>query len=191
MHGRVAPRDEGIIGEVDVVALAPDGDDLVTGAEDQARLTTREDLRQDDPARALRGCIEIGALRVGERRLLGRGDLDLEELLTDELQASVAAHSTMKYHAVGTGNTAEAIGDTALVTEVETRATGTQAENAANIYETVGTITATGARAIVEHGVFSASSVGTLLDRTVFSVVNLATNDSIQTTYRLTLTSGG
>ena len=112
------------------------------------------------------------------------------QLLTDELQASAAAHSTLKYHGVGTGNTAEAIGDTTLVTEVETRANGTQAENAANIYESVGTITATGARAIVEHGVFSASSAGTLLDRTVFSVVNLATNDSIQCTYRLTLTAG-
>ncbi len=112
------------------------------------------------------------------------------QLLTDELQASVAAHSTLRYHAVGTGNTAEAVGDTTLVTEVETRTSGTQAENAANIYESVGTITATGARAIVEHGVFSASSAGTLLDRTVFSVVNLATNDSIQCTYRLTLTAG-
>ena len=113
------------------------------------------------------------------------------QLLTDELQASVAAHSTLKYHGVGTGNTAEAVGDTALVTEVETRANGTQAENAANIYESVGTITATGARAIVEHGVFSASSAGTLLDRTVFSVVNLASGDSLMATYRLTLTSGG
>jgi hypothetical protein len=113
------------------------------------------------------------------------------QLLTDELQASVAAHSTLRYHGVGTGNTAEAVGDTTLVTEVESRVSGTQAENAANIYESVGTVTATGARAIVEHGVFSASSAGTLLDRTVFSVVNLATNDSIQCTYRLTLTAGG
>ena len=102
----------------------------------------------------------------------------------------MAAHSTLRYHAVGTGNTAEAVGDTTLVTEVETRTSGTQAENAASIYESVGTITATGARAIVEHGVFSASSAGTLLDRTVFSVLNLETNDSIQCTYRLTLTAG-
>jgi hypothetical protein len=112
------------------------------------------------------------------------------QLLTDELQASVAAHSTLRYHAVGTGNTAEAVGDTALVTEVETRANGTQAENAANIYESVGTVTATASRAIVEHGVLSASTAGTLLDRTVFAAVNLASGDSIQTTYRLTLTAG-
>ena len=112
------------------------------------------------------------------------------QLLTDELQASVAAHSTLRYHAVGTGNTVEAIGDTALVTEVETRATGTQAENAANIYESVGTVTATASRAVVEHGVLSAATVGTLLDRTVFAAVNLASGDSIQCTYRLTLTAG-
>lgn len=112
-------------------------------------------------------------------------------LLCDELQASVAAHSTLRFHALGTGNTAEAVGDTALVTEVETRTSGTQAENAANIYETVGTVTATAPRAVQEHGVFSASSAGTLLDRTVFATVNLATNDSLQCTYRLTLTAGG
>jgi hypothetical protein len=112
-------------------------------------------------------------------------------LLCAELQASVAAHSTLRWHAIGTGNTAEAVGDTALVTEVESRVSGTQAANAANIYETVATITATAARAVVEHGVFSASTAGTLLDRTVFSVVNLAIGDSLQATYRLTLTSGG
>ena len=143
----------------------------------------------------LLGALYLRVLRGGEwvdygcvgRRVVTTAYVNL---LCDELQASQAAHSTMKYHGIGTGNTAEAAGDTALVTEVETRTSGTQAENAANIYETVGTITATGARAVVEHGVFSASSAGTLLDRTVFSVVNLATGDSLQATYRLTLTAG-
>lgn len=110
--------------------------------------------------------------------------------LVDSLQGSVEPEN-FKYHGMGTGNTAEAVGDTTLVTEVETRATGSQTEgSSANIYKTVGTITATDTRAIVEHGIFSASSSGTLLDRSVFSAINLASGDSIQFTYELTLPAG-
>jgi hypothetical protein len=110
--------------------------------------------------------------------------------LVDAFQGTTEPEN-FKYHGMGTGNTAEAVGDTALVTEVESRATGTQTEGAsANIYRTVATITATTARAIVEHGIFSASSAGTLLDRSVFSVINLSTSDSIQFTYELTLPAG-
>lgn len=97
-----------------------------------------------------------------------------------------------KYHGMGTGSTAESSSDTALGTEVESRATGSQTEgSSANIYSTVGTITATTARAVTEHGIFSASSSGTLLDRSVFSAINLANGDSIQFTYQLTVSAGG
>lgn len=106
----------------------------------------------------------------------------------------------MKYHGFGTGGAAEAVGNTALTTELtteyavnSTRPTGTTTENAANIYETVATLSpdSGGTLAITEHGIFSASSAGVLLDRTLFSAVNLvASSDSLQSTYRLTLTSG-
>jgi hypothetical protein len=110
--------------------------------------------------------------------------------LADAFQGTFTL-SNFKYHGMGTGNVAEAVGDTALGTEVESRATGTQTEGAsANIYRTVATITATAGRAITEHGIFSASSSGTLLDRSVFAAINLSTNDSIQFTYDLTLPAG-
>jgi hypothetical protein len=110
--------------------------------------------------------------------------------IVDAFQGSVEPEN-MKYHGMGTGNTAENASDTQLVTEVETRATGTTTEGAsANIYRTVGTCAATTNRAIVEHGVFSASSNGVLLDRSVFSTINLANGDSIQFTYELTFPSG-
>ena len=107
----------------------------------------------------------------------------------------------LKYHGFGTGTTAEAAGDTALVTELtteyvtnSTRPTGTTTEGAtANIYRTVATLSpdSGGTLAITEHGVFSASSAGTLLDRTKFTAVNLvAGSDSLQATYELTFTSG-
>ena len=106
----------------------------------------------------------------------------------------------MKFHGIGTGGTAEASGDTALVTESttalnpdNTRATGTLAEGAANIFSTVGTLTADGTIAATEHGLFSqaATGGGVLWDRSLFTVVNLASADSIQTTYSLTASAGG
>jgi hypothetical protein len=97
----------------------------------------------------------------------------------------------MNWHAMGTGSTAEAVGDTALQTEVESRVSGTQSSGGTGIYRTVATITATAPRDVREHGLFDASSGGDLMDRSVFASVNLGTNDSIQFTYDLTFTAGG
>lgn len=120
--------------------------------------------------------------------------------LVDAIQGIVEPE-ILKYHGIGTGNTAEASGDTALVTESttalnpdSTRATGSLTEGgSANVFRTVGTLTADASIAAVEHGIFSqaATGGGTLLDRTVFSTINLASGDSIQTTYDLTLSAGG
>lgn len=107
--------------------------------------------------------------------------------------------STMNYHGCGTGATAEAVGDTALQTESttalnpdSTRATGTRSQPAANQYRSVGTLTFDGAAAVTEHGLLSqaATGGGTLWDRSVFSAINVASGDSIQFTYTVTLTSG-
>lgn len=107
----------------------------------------------------------------------------------------------LKYHGVGTGTNAEAVGDTALQTESttilnpdNTRATGTTTEGAsANIFRTVGTPTFDGAGAITEHGIFSTAATGTgvLWDRSVFAAINVASGDSIQFTMDLTCTAGG
>lgn len=110
--------------------------------------------------------------------------------IVDAFQGSFTIEN-FKYHGMGTDNTAENASDTALGTEVESRATGTQTEGAsANIYRSVATITATGSRAVVEHGLFSASSGGTLLDRSVFATINLSSGDSIEFTYELTVPAG-
>lgn len=119
--------------------------------------------------------------------------------IVDAFQNSVEMEN-MKFHGIGTGGAAEAVGNTALTTELttqynpdNTRATGTTAENGANVYRTVGTNTVDAAAAITEHGIFSqaATGGGVLLDRSLFSVINLANGDSLQSTYDLTLTSGG
>lgn len=106
----------------------------------------------------------------------------------------------MKYHGCGTGTTAEASGDTALVTESttalnpdSTRATGTQSEPSSVSLKSSGTVTFDASAAITEHGLFSqaATGGGVLFDRTVFSAVNVVSGDSIQFDYTVTLSAGG
>jgi len=112
--------------------------------------------------------------------------------LIDELQANTARFQTFKYHDSGTGTTAEAVGDTALVTPVESRITGTQTEAAANVYQSIATISYTAPRAITEHGLFDApSGTDELMDRSVFNAVNVDSGESILFTYQLTASAGG
>ena len=119
--------------------------------------------------------------------------------IVDAFQNSTELEN-MKHHGFGTGTTAEAAGQTALVTELtteyavnNTRPTGTTTEGAtANIYRTVATLSPDSSVAITEHGIFSqaATGGGTMLDRSVFSAINLTSSDSLQITYDLTFTSG-
>jgi len=114
------------------------------------------------------------------------------EYIVDGLQASSTDVALFKFHDCGTGVTAEAIGDTTLVTAYGgARATGSQAEGAsANIYKSVGTISFTSTLAIVEHGLFSIITSGTLCDRSVFAAINVINGDSIEFTYELTVPAG-
>ena len=120
--------------------------------------------------------------------------------LRDDLNnaAGAADVSTYRFHGCGTGIAAEAIGDTALGTEAttalnpdSTRAVGTQVGSVSKTYSSVGTLTFDATAAITEHGLFSAATVGTLMDRTVFAAVNVVSGDSIQFTYTLTIADGG
>lgn len=120
-------------------------------------------------------------------------------LIVDALDNTLT-DATIKFHGIGTGGTAEAAADSALVTELttqynpdNTRATGVFSQPSANISQSVATNTVDAVVAITEHGVFSqaATGGGVLLDRSLFSVVNLASGDSLQSTYAITFTSGG
>jgi hypothetical protein len=104
------------------------------------------------------------------------------------------------YHGLGTGSTAEAAAQTALVTELttqystdNTRPTGTQSAPAANQYQSVATITVDAAVSITEHALFSQAAApgGQMWDRSVFAALALNSGDSIIATYIATVTSGG
>lgn len=106
----------------------------------------------------------------------------------------------MKYHGIGTGSTAEAAGDAALVTELTTqynnsgdnRATGTLTETSAPVFATVGVNLLDTGATIAEHGIFSVITPGSgvLWDRSLTGSQVLSAGDSIQTTYSLTVTAG-
>lgn len=160
----------------------------------------------------LSGCLVIEStlslvvFRCGGRIVEDHGSVGWKVVTTagvnyivDAFQGSVELE-VVKYHGIGTGSTAEAITDTALVTELTTeytgnvRATGSLTEGAsANIFRSVGTNTLDGTpgAALREHGIFSASTSGTLLDRTVFAAINLSSGDGLQSTYDLTCNAGG
>ena len=104
------------------------------------------------------------------------------------------------FHALGTGSTAEAAAQTALVTELttqystdNTRPTGTQTAPSANQYQSVATITVDAAVNITEHALMSQAAVpgGTMWDRSVFASLALSSGDSIIATYIATVMSGG
>jgi hypothetical protein len=120
-------------------------------------------------------------------------------LLVDTFDNTLA-NGDCRYHGLGTGGTAEAASQTALVTELtteynpnSTRATGTFSQPSANISQSVATNTVDASAAVTEHAPFTqaATGGGVMLDRSLFSVINLASGDSLQSTYQLTLTSGG
>ncbi len=111
--------------------------------------------------------------------------------VVDQLQTETSVFGDFKYHDSGVGVTAENVANTAIeTTDGESRATGTQTESAANAYQSVATIAYTTTKAITEHGLFNDPTAGTLMDRTVFSAINVGNGDSIQFTYTLTLTAG-
>jgi hypothetical protein len=154
---------------------------------------------------ALRGTVIRGDGRVEVLGLLSEHVITTAGVgfLVDAWQ-NLTELENLKYHGIGTGVGAEAVGDTALGTELttqynpdNTRATGTLTEGAsANIFRTVGTNTLdSGTPAVTEHMILSqaATGGGTGWDRSVFTAINLngANGDGLQTTYDLTASSGG
>jgi hypothetical protein len=110
------------------------------------------------------------------------------DFIANAIGKSSSRPGVMGWIALGTGTTAAAAGQTALVTEID--------RNAATYAHTAGTKTftftadfaagdATGA--ITEAGVFNASSSGIMLDRVVFPVVNKGADDSLTAVFTFTM----
>ena len=98
-----------------------------------------------------------------------------------------ASATAMSHMAIGTGSSAAAAGNTALGTEAA-RVALTSTTGTSNAVAYVASFAAgTGTGAITEAGILNAASSGTLLCRTVFSVVNKGASDSMTITWTVTI----
>lgn len=103
--------------------------------------------------------------------------------------------STLKYHGIGTSSTAVGETDGGCLTELttqynpdNTRATGSQTTNGANVYRTIGTNTVDAAATIEEFCLMNTSTgAGIMWTRILTGTITLANGDGLQTTYDLTI----
>lgn len=131
---------------------------------------------------------------LAESRDLGSGVVTSAgvTLLAADWTNTTATLKLANFHDSGTGTTAEAIGQTTLVTSLgNTRIAGTQTNPSGGQYRSQATLSYTTTSAITEWGLFTVVTGGTLWDRRVFTAINVVNTDSIQFTYTLTCTAGG
>jgi hypothetical protein len=96
--------------------------------------------------------------------------------------------AAMTHMGLGSGTTAAAVGDTALESALGSRVSLSSATNADAVTTYVATFAAgTGTGAVTEAGIFNASTSGTMLCRSVFSVVNKGADDSMSITWAITV----
>lgn len=100
------------------------------------------------------------------------------------------SEAVMSHMAVGSGTTAAAAGDTDLESILGSREALDSTTVSDNTITYVSSFEAgEGTGAITEAGIFNASTAGTMLCRTVFSVVNKAADDTLQITWTITLSA--
>ncbi len=98
-----------------------------------------------------------------------------------------ATATAMSHMAIGSGSTAAAASDTALGNQLGRVALTSTAVSAAVVTYTATFGAGTGTGAVTEAGILNASSGGTMLCRTVFSVVNKGASDSMTITWTVTV----
>jgi len=110
------------------------------------------------------------------------------DFLASFLNSAAAAASTftMNYIAIGTDATAEAAANTALGIETE-RHTGVVSYVSNAIYRVTATFPSGTAGAIVEYGLFSSNTAGTMFSRDTEAVINKGINDILVVTTEITL----
>lgn len=97
------------------------------------------------------------------------------------------AAGVMSHMAVGTSATAADAANVTLGTELARVALTSGVQSGVTAVYTATFPAGTGTGAITEAGVFNASSSGTMLARTVFSVVNKGVSDSLTITWTVTV----
>ena len=99
----------------------------------------------------------------------------------------VGTPDVMSHMALGADNTAAANGDTALGSELGRVALASASSTAAVVTYTASFPAGTATGGVVEAGVFNDASSGTMLCRTVFSIVNKGADDAMSVTWAITV----
>jgi hypothetical protein len=103
------------------------------------------------------------------------------------------SQNVMSHMGLGAGTSPAAAGDTALGSALGSRKAFDSANRTGSNNENIVYVTtfnageATGA--VTEAGIFNASTSGTMLCRTVFSVVNKGASDTLQVTWTVTISA--
>ena len=109
--------------------------------------------------------------------------------ISARMKDATPAAAPMSHMEVGTTSTAASLAQTTLVAAVSASRTAlsssTVTTNSIAYACTFGAGVGTGA--LVEAGIFNAASAGTMLCRTVFSVINKAAADSLLITWTITV----
>lgn len=95
--------------------------------------------------------------------------------------------TAMSHMAIGSSSTAAAAGDTGLGAELGRVALSSSSTTGAVTTYSATFPAGTGTGAVVEAGIFNASSSGTMLCRTTFAVVNKGANDTLTITWQITI----
>ena len=98
-----------------------------------------------------------------------------------------ATATAMSHMAVGTGTTAADVAQTALVTEANRQALTSTAVSGGDVTYSATYGNGQGTGALTEAAILNASSGGTMLCRTVFSVINKGANDTLAITWTVTV----
>ena len=99
----------------------------------------------------------------------------------------VGTPAVMSHMGIGSSNTAAAVGDTALGTELGRVALASATSSGAIVTYTATFGAGTGTGAVVEAGILNADTAGTLLCRSVFPVVNKGADDGMSITWTVTV----
>lgn len=144
----------------------------------------------------VRDGVQIASLGPFPNQIINAGETALRDCFGGTGTPTCTTVQAFKYHGLGTSSTAITEADTGCGTELttqynpdSTRATGTQTNNGANIYRTVATTTVDAAVTVNEFCLMSqaATGGGTMWTRILTGAITLASGDSLQTTYDLTI----
>lgn len=110
------------------------------------------------------------------------------DFIADAIGNSISRPGVMGWIAVGTGSTAAASTQTALVTEIKRNAAAYAHTAGTKVFTFTASYAAADATgALTEAGVFNAASGGAMFDRVVFPVVNKGADDSLTAVFTFTM----